>query len=189
MHLKKLLFVSLLPFYTCSYAQNNSLSLNVNNEDIEVEAAFSLNNLASYSDGTDYLLSLSYLNTDKSNITNVGILGQSTLQGVEALTLSFGLKAVVARDFVAVPFAFKAAYALPLAEFVPTTSLIVDLSYAPSTLTFREGKSYSDARIEANMEIVRNINIFAGYRSIKTNYKLADQTFNKSSYVGIKFTF
>ena len=191
---QKLVLASLLSFSTYAYGQN-SIGLDINSDDVEVVASLNLNALTSYSDGTNYLLDLNYLHlasnkdTDGANMTSVSVMGQNTLQGVEDLTLAFGLKTVFISDFLAVPFTFRGVYTLPLVDQIPTSTLALSLSYAPSTLTFREGESYSDVRLEADMEIIHNIHLFTGYRNIKTEYEKDDKTFNSSVYGGIKLTF
>jgi hypothetical protein len=192
MHFKKIILSSLLSFSSLSYAKS-SVGIDINNNDVGLLASLSLNSLATYSDGTNYLLDLNYLHTkddeDTANMTSVSVMGQNTLQGVESLQLAFGLKAVFISDFLAVPFTFKGDYTLPLIDQIPTTTVALSLSYAPSTLTFRDGESYSDVRLEADMEIIHNIHLFTGYRNISTEYKKDDKTFNSSVYGGIKLTF
>jgi hypothetical protein len=192
MHFKKIILASLLSFSSFSYAKS-SIGIDINNDDVEVLASLNLNALTSYSDGTNYLLDLNYLHTkedeDTANMTSVSVMGQNTLQGVENLQLAFGLKTVFISDFMAVPFTFKGNYILPLIDQIPTTTVALSLSYAPSTLTFRDGESYSDVRLEADMEIIHNIHLFTGYRNINTEYKKDDKTFNSSVYAGIKLTF
>ncbi len=119
----------------------------------------------------------------------VGFSGQNSLQGVEGLTLGFGAKLVFAEDFMALPLMAKAKYALPFTDSIPTTSLIASFAYAPEVLTFLDGKTYSELRLEADMEIISNIHIFTGYRNIDTDYEAGDYKFNDSFYAGMKLSF
>lgn len=187
MHIKKLLFPVL--FTSALALAENSVGLDINNEDFELLASANLNVLADYSSSTTYMLHAGYLNSDGDNLTSFGVSGESSLQGIEGLTLGLGTKLVFADDFVALPLMAKAAYRLPFSDVVPPTSLIASFAYAPSVLTFSDGDSYSEFRGEADMEVISKIHVFAGYRNIKTDYEDMDRTFNNSFYGGMKLSF
>lgn len=187
MYLKKLCFTSLLTLGLL-HAQSN-IGLNINNDDLEVSASIDLNALTYYSDSTSYTLDASYLHTDGDNLTTVGASAESTFQGVEGLALGLGIKSVFADNFIAIPFFAKAKYTLPLNYSIPTTSVATSIAYAPSVLTFRDGESYMEFRVEADMEIITNVHLFTGYRNIDTEYDTYDQTFNNSFYGGMKLSF
>ena len=187
MSVKKLFFSSLLSLGIL-HAQS-TIGLNINSDDIEVLAALNLNTYADYSDSTIYILDGSYLHTDGDNLSTLGLSGQNTFQGIQGLALAFGVRGVFTSDFFAVPLFGKAVYALPLNDSIPTTSVSTSLAYAPSVLTFRDGESYTEFRIEADMEIISNIHLFTGYRNIDTEYDRYDKTFNSSFYGGMKLSF
>jgi len=187
MYFKKLFLTSLFSIGLL-HAQSN-IGLNINDEDLEVSASIDLNALTYYSDSTSYTLDASYLHTDGDNLTTVGVSAESTFQGVDGLALGLGIKSVFADDFVAIPFFAKAKYTLPFNHSIPTTSLATSLAYAPSVLTFSDGESYMEFRVEANMEIITNVHLFTGYRNIDTEYDTYDQTFNNSFYGGMKLSF
>ena len=167
----------------------NSVGIDINNEDFELLASADLNALVDYSSSTTYMLHAGYLNSDGDSLTSFGISGENSLQGMEGLTLGFGTKLVFADDFAALPLMAKAAYRLPFNDTVPPTSLIASFAYAPSVLTFSDGDSYSEFRAEADMEVISKIHVFAGYRNIKTDYEDVDRTFNNSFYGGMKLSF
>jgi len=187
MYLKKLCFTSLLSLGLL-HAQS-SVGLNINHDDLEVLASIDLNTLTYYSDSTSYILDASYLHTDGDDLTTVGLSGESNFQGVEGLTLGFGAKLIFASDYMALPLFGKVKYTLPLTDTVPTTSLSTSLAYAPSVLTFIDGESYTEFRVEADMEIISSIHLFTGYRNIGTEYDSYDKTFNSSFYGGMKLSF
>ncbi len=83
----------------------------------------------------------------------------------------------------------KAIYALPFNDSIPTTSLAASFAYAPEVLTFLDGESYTEVKVEANMEVISNIHIFTGYRNIDTDYEAGDYNFNDSFYAGMKLSF
>ncbi|PHS33925.1 MAG: hypothetical protein COA92_02470 [Sulfurovum sp.] len=184
---KKLLLSTFL--FTGFLSAENSIGIDINSKDVEILASINLNALTDYANGTTYILDLNYLHSDGDNMTRVGFLGQNTLQGVEGLTLSIGLKTVLADDFLAFPIMARGNYVLPLNGSIPTTSLALSLAYAPSILTFLDGEDYTDISLELDMEVISNIHIFTGYRNIKTNYTIIDKTFNNSFYGGIKLSF
>ena len=152
-------------------------------------ASANLNTLTNYADGTTYILDGSYLHTDGENLLALGISGQNAFQGLEGLTLAFGLKGIKADEFLAFPLTAKAIYRLPLNDMIPPTSLMTSVAYAPSVLSFQDAKTYSEFRVEADMEVISNIHIFTGYRNIHTEYDHADMTFNNSFYGGLKLSF
>lgn len=187
MTLKKLFLTSLLSLGIL-HAQN-SIALNINSDDLEVQAAVNLNAYADYSDSTTYILDVSYLHTDGDDLLTLGLSGENTFQGLEGLALGFGAKLVFTDNFIALPLYGKASYRLPFNDSIPSTSLSTSLAYAPSVLTFSDGESYMEFRLEANMEVIQNIHLFAGYRNIDTEYKRYDKTFNDSFYGGMKLSF
>ncbi len=187
MTIKKLLLTSFF-LVNLLHAQN-SIGININDEDVEVLTSVNLNTLNNYADGTTYILDASYLHTDGDNLLAVGISGQNAFQGFEGLTLAFGLKGILADDFLAFPLTAKAIYRLPLNDMVPPTSLMTSFAYAPSVLSFQDAQSYSEFRVEADMEVISNIHIFTGYRNINTEYDKNDLTFNNSFYGGLKLSF
>jgi hypothetical protein len=187
MIIKKLLLA--LSLLTSTITAETSLGLDINNEDVELLVELNFNTLTDYSSGTTYILDASYLYADSDNLATIGFSGQNTLQGVEGLTLSFGAKLAFAEDFIALPLMAKANYALPFIDTIPTTSLTASFAYAPSVLTFVDGETYSELRLEAGMEIISNTHIFAGYRNIDTDYKVRDYNLNDSFYGGIKLSF
>ncbi len=187
MAIKNLLLATCL--LSSSIYAENSIGIDINSDDVEVLASINLNTLASYASDTTYILDANYLHTDGDNMTTVGFSGQNSLQGVEGLTLAFGLKGVIASDFMAFPLMAKGVYTLPLNDSIPTTSIALGLSYAPSVLSFRDAESYSDLRAEVDMEIISNVHLFTGYRNIKTEYDTIDKTFNNSFYGGMKLSF
>ncbi len=187
MTIKKLFLATLLA--TGLLHAETSIGLDINNEDVEILGELNFNSLADYSSGTTYILDVGYLYTDGDHLATVGFSGQNTLQGMEGLTLGFGAKLAFAEDFMALPLMAKAIFALPFNDSIPTTSLIGSFAYAPEVLTFLDGKTYSELRLEADMEVISNMHIFGGYRNIDTDYEYRDYNFNDSFYVGMKLSF
>jgi len=185
--LKKLLLSSLL--FTNLVLAENSVGLNINDNDLELLSSININTLTDYANGTTYLLDINYLYSDGDNMSQVAFYGQNSLQGREGLTFAFGIKGVLASDFLAFPLMAKSIYTLPLIDEIPTTSLSLAFAYSPQVLSFRDAKNYLEFRVEADMEIIYNVHIFTGYRNIDTEYNNYDKTFNDSFYAGMKLSF
>jgi len=166
-----------------------SLSLNINDEDLELQTELNFNALTDYSSGTTYILGANYLHTNRDDLATISFSGENSLQGIYGLTLAFGLKTVITDDFLALPLFAKAVYDLPLIDSIPTTSLVTSLAYAPSVLSFSDAEKYTEFRIEADIEVISNIHIFTGYRTIDTDYETYDKSFNDSFYGGLKISF
>jgi len=190
MSIKKIFFSILLTFNASqTWAEENSIGLDINSEDVEVLASINLEGLNYYTDGTTYLVDLSYLRTENDNLATIGISAKSMLQGIEELSLAFGFKAAFAENFLAFPLYAKAMYKLPLQNQIPPTTLNTSFAYAPSVLSFRDAQSYTEFRLEADMEVISNIHIFTGFRHINTDYEKENKTLNNSFYGGLKLSF
>ena len=184
MQIKKLILSSLLSVNMLT--AQSSIGLDINSKDIEALVSLDLNN---YSSTTRYMFDASYLHTDTNNMSSIGISAMNSLPLADRISLSFGLKSIFASDFLALPLYAKVSFELPLYDSIPTTTLSTSIAYAPSVLTFIDGDNFHDFRVEADMEIIPNINIFTGYRKIDTNYKTYNKTFNDKFYGGMKLSF
>ena len=187
MFIKKLLLLTLLTLNV--WSSDNSIGIDINSKDVEILASVNINSLSQYADGTTYIFDASYLNSDGDNLITLGISGHNMFQGLEGLSLAFGLKAAMASDFLAFPLHAKATYQLPLVDTLPPTYINATFAYAPAVLSFRDAQSFTELRLEADMEIISNIHVFTGFRRIKTNYESYDKTLNNRFYGGIKLSF
>jgi len=169
----------------------NSVGVDINNEDVEVFGHYNLNSDIGYTGGTSFLVDASYLysNENESNLFSIGVSGESSLEAAQGLTFGLGTKFVFAEDFMALPLLGRVTFILPFDSDIPTTSLKGMFAYAPSVLTFSDGESYLEYRLEADMEVISNIHIFTGYRNIDTNYEFVDYNLNDSFYGGLKVSF
>ena len=180
-------FVLLLSLLT-GIAYADTIGLNVNNHDVEMEGTLNLSSIG-YDNGISYFLGTHYLHTANDNLVKISFGASSPLSGAEGLTLAFGLEALFAENFAALPFWGKAVLRLPLDEPIPPISLAIAFNYAPSVLSFVDADRYSEYRFEADMEVIHNIHIYGGYRHIDTDYESYDHTFNESWYGGMKIGF
>ena len=167
----------------------NSVGLDINSEDVELLGTYNLNSTIGYTGGTSYLIDLSYLHTENDDLFTIGLSGESALEAAPGLVFGFGFKTAFAEDFIAIPLLGKVKYILPFDSDIPTTSFLASFAYAPSVLTFSDGDTYSELRLEADMEVISNIHLFTGYRNIDTDYEAGDYNLNDSFYGGLKLSF
>ena len=167
----------------------SSIGLNINSDDVELLGAINLNSTIGYTGGTSYLVDASYLHNENNDLFTIGLSGENALEAAPGLIFGFGFKAAFAEDFMAIPLLGKVKYILPFDSDIPTTSFLASFAYAPSVLTFSDGDTYSELRLEADMEVISNIHIFTGYRNIDTNYEFVDYKLNDSFYGGLKLSF
>ena len=187
MTLKKLLFSTLL--LTGMLSAESSVGLDINSEDVEVLGTFNLNSTLGYTGGTSYVIDASYLHNEFDDLFTLGLIGENSLEAAPGLIFGFGIKTAFAEDFMAIPLLGKVKYILPFDSDIPTTSFLASFAYAPSVLTFSDGDTYSELRLEADMEVISNIHVFAGYRNIDTDYVDGDYNLNDSFYGGLKMSF
>jgi len=185
MYYKKLLFSLLL--VSVVVQAENSAGLNINSEDLELQA--SVNMFSAYEGSTTYILDGSYLHTNNDNMLRIGFIGENTFQSMENLSLGFGAKAVFTNNFMSVPLFAQANLILPFSDIVPTTTVSTSVAYAPSILSFIDAETYTEFKLEADMEVISNIHLFTGYRNIDTQYNTHDKTLNDSFYGGMKLSF
>jgi len=189
---KYLLYLLLL---TALLQAETGLGLNINHEDVEVSGEINMNTFTGYYGTTTFMLGGSYLyagDNDRENrehLMTLSVSGQNSLQNIEGLSAGLGIKAVFADNYIALPLCMRVAYALPLIDTIPTTSLFAKFAYAPSVLTFSDGETYREYRLGVDMELFPSTHIFAGYRNIDTDYDDESYNFNDSFYGGLKLTF
>ena len=189
--IKKIVLTTFL--LTSVISAQSSVGIDINSEDIELLGSANLNSTIGYTGGTSYLVDVSYLHNDDDDLFTVGLSGENSLEAAPGLIFGFGFKATFSEDFMALPLLGRVKYILPFDSDIPTTSLFASFAYAPSVLTFLDGDTYSEFRAEADMEVISNIHIFAGYRNIDTDYEYAAYTeeynLNDSFYGGLKLSF
>ncbi len=169
----------------------NSAGLNINDEDLEIEASMDLSQYTDGSNGTTYILGANYISTQTNDdLLSVGINANNTYQGFEGLNVSLGLNVVLLDDFLSVPLMGEVSYSLPLVESIPTITLSSQMLYAPGVLSFDKADTYFEFRGEASMEVISAVSVYMGYRNIETTYiNASSTTFNDSLYGGLKIGF
>lgn len=176
----------------------NTIGLNINAEDFEVEGSMDINNFSEYTNGTIFIIDANFisidndnlLDTDKDKFFGTGLYLSNTFQGMEGLSLGFGARFVYLEEYMAIPIMAKAAYALMISDVISAASISTAVMYSPSALSFSDAENYFELRAEAAIEVINAISIYGGYRKIELDYiDHSSETFNSSFYGGLKMSF
>jgi len=174
-------------------------SLNLNNDDIEINGNIDLGELNESDYPDAYFLTLGFLDVDNDESTDplvsAGFMLRQDLNGVENMKFGIGFKGTYTKvensKHMAIPINAELAYTLPLDIAVPIT-LSAGLSYAPSVLSFKDADSYFEGRLEASVQIIEQGSVFVGYRKIDTDFERGeggDYEYNDTAYIGFKVRF
>jgi len=175
--------------FTVSALHANSIALNINSNDVEIDGRIDITSAIGYGSGTNYFLGADYLHTENDNLFKGTFGATNTLSGAEGLSFTLGLEGVFGDNYVAMPLFGEAALRLPLDTPIPATTLLAKLSYAPSVLSFSDADRYLEYRFEADMEVISNVHLYGGYRNIDTDYERYNYNLNDSWYGGLKISF
>ena len=172
--------------------EKGSFGLNINKDDVEIEGRGSLSFMTGSPVYSNFFVSGNYLNADES-VYGLGLSVENSPTNYRNLVFNIGLKSVFSdhggQNFIATPITVGAKARLFLGN-IPTTHIGAKFAYAPSPLSFKDADEYKEYRIEADSNVIENINIYAGYRSIDTNYNDGKTTtVDDSVYAGFKFVF
>jgi len=172
--------------------------LNINEKDLEVEAFLDSRNLEAFqTTSTIFQAEANFLNIDeKAKSVGVSVGATNKLEGIEGVELTLGTKFVWAEvgsndDFTALPLMAKVRYNFPPLMFnIPPIAVESKLLYAPKVLAFGDSEAYREFRLNAEIEMIENVKVYAGYRNIKTEYKGIDNTlFDTGFYGGLRFSY
>lgn len=178
----------------------HTAEININNKDIEGSVRFDMGQFNDTVEPDSYLLGGRIINVDKDHsdaanpdpLLEANFLLQNPLKTNDDITFGIGVKAVYtklnSKSYSALPLGVEAGYRLPLDLPMPVRAG-ANLYYAPESLSFNSAENYSEQRIYADIEIVKNGNITVGYRNIDTDTEQADLTYNDEFYIGFKFAF
>jgi len=172
--------------------------LNINENDLELEAVLDSRNLeALQTTSTIFQAEANFLNIDeKVKSFGVGVGATNKLEGVEGVEVTLGTKLVWVEvgkndDFTALPLMAKVRYDFPPLMFnIPPVSIEGKALYAPKVLSFGDSKSYSEFRLNAEIEMIESVKIYAGYRNIHAKYDGINNTlFDTGFYGGLRFSY
>jgi len=171
--------------------------LNINEKDLELEAVLDSRNLEAFqTTSTIFQAEANFLNIDdKKKSIGVGVGATNKLEGIEGVELTLGAKLVWAEvaeeDFTSLPLMLKVRYNFPPLMFnIPPVSVESKVLYAPKVLSFGDSEAYREFRVNAEMEMIQNVKIYAGYRNIQAEYKgVDDSLFDTGFYGGLRFSY
>ncbi len=173
----------------------NSAGININNEDLELNANFDIGQFNENVEPETMYVGLKFLDADNNNKINddalieFGFLMKKAM-GDSGLDVGLGVKANYTQDYITLPLGIVFDYALPVNTVVPM-SLGADVYYAPKVLSFSDASRYFEYRFEYDVEVIDHGHVVLGYRNIKTKYDDARRnfTYNESMYIGFNFEF
>ncbi len=189
--MKKLIFVILLLSTQLFSFQRFSFGLNVNTDVVEFEGKLSMAPLMSDPIYRNFYADFNFIN-DNDTIFGAGVYVENTFYSYQPLSFQVGIRSVFSDygndDFIALPILFGFKHKV-YAGNIPIGSLGARVAYAPSPICFQDAQKYLETRIEATMQIIENVEIYAGYRNIDTDYDEYQLNYSNSGYLGFRFIF
>ena len=193
--MKKSLLAAAL-FSTSLLFGANSMQININNDTLELNSDFSLNNTLDVNSGGDFYYTLSYLTTkakdneENQSLTTMGMKVVNPYVDNYGFSLGIGIKTVYTNQYE------KSFSTIPLSLFIKyelNEMFYFDLegSYAPRVLSFMDAENYRDIKLKANYKILDGGYAYIGARDIEVTYK--DQKdaikYDTSMFFGYEFRF
>jgi len=187
--MKKLILLLLIINLNIFAMDKASFGLNINTDDLEVEGRTSLAFTTNDPVYRNFYVDANFINADDT-LFGFGLFVENSPINYQNIAFSIGLRTIFTDNgndsFTAIPIMLGAKARMYLGN-LPKSNLGVKFAYAPSPLTFQDADSYFEYRVEVDMSIIENVNIYVGYRNIDTNYANRDVNYNDSMYVGFKF--
>ncbi|MDF1879727.1 hypothetical protein JHD50_00165 [Sulfurimonas sp. MAG313] len=192
--LKKLMLS--LCFSTSLFAMHD-VSVSLNNEDLEIQGSLDIGELNKSDFPDTYFLTLGLLNVDGTLSTNplsyIGFMLRQEISGTKNLRFGVGFKATYTKvsgvTHMTAPLNAELAYTLPLDMTLPLT-LFANVAYAPNVLSFSDASKYFESRLEIQLQIIEQGNIFLGYRHIEVGFEnQSTYKYSGAGYLGFKIRF
>jgi hypothetical protein len=187
--LKKISLVSLILVSSVFGFEKGSLGLNINSDDVEFEGRASVSMITNSPVYSNFFIDGNFLNSEE-NIYGLGLSVENSPINYQNIIFNIGLRSVYSahagQDFWAMPIMVGAKAQLFLGN-LPTTYIGAKAGYAPSALSFQDADEYKEYRVEIDSKVIPNINVYAGYRNIDTDYTSKTYNANDSFYAGFKF--
>lgn len=190
-------FLFLFTFSHLFSQETNILDVNINNEDLEVEAAslksWSKNSYTHYSIGA----LKTYDEQDKGMTAYHASMTQIGYTDLKGISFGVGLKAIQANFIIndedysatALGVRLKGVYTFPLKV---KTVLTGTYNYAPRSLSFsKDLESYTEYRATIKAEPIDGAWVYLGFRNIEFNFQSVDEKykFNESAFFGMEIFF
>jgi len=188
--MKKIALLLLVINLNIFAADKASFGLNINTDDLEIEARSSLAFTTNDPTYRNFYVDANFINADET-LFGFGLYVENSPINYQNIAFAVGLRTIFSKSgndsFSAIPIILGAKARMYLGN-LPKSNLGIKLAYAPSPLTFQDAASYLEYRVEVDMTIIENVNIYVGYRNIDTDYDNKDYNYNDAFYVGFKFT-
>jgi len=189
--LKRLVFLTLLLGMQLFAFQRFAFGVNVNSDAVEFEAKANMAPLTSDPVFRNFYAEMNYIN-DNDSILGLGVYVENSFYNYPPLIFQVGIKTLFSDheddDFLALPILFGFKHKVYNGN-IPLGTVGAKIVYAPSPLCFQDADSYTEYRLEATVQIIENVEIYAGYRSIDTDYETQKINYSDSGYVGFRFIF
>jgi len=183
-----------------AFAMHN-VELNVNDKDLEFGAKIDMGQFNENVEPDTVFVGAKILHgsVDNSEFTSssdmqdyieANFLMQRKVEATD-LVIGLGVKFNATKNFSSVPLGAEASYKLAFSDKFPLY-LRGAIYYAPEVLSMQDAKNFLEYRAALDLEVIKNGSVTLGYRSLDTNYdstKGGDINYNKSVYVGVKFSF
>ena len=178
----------------------HTAEININDKDLEVSGQFDIGQFNDAVEPNTMFVGVKFLNGDSENSehdnADIDPYYEASFlmlkdMGDSGFRLGLGGKLNYTKDFSSLPLGVVGSYKIPADNLVPMY-VNAEVFYAPSVLSFSDADSYFETRISYDVEIIENGKVSVGYRKMNTNYddsKGGDFTYNKSWYIGFKFSF
>ena len=192
----KKVFLAILCSITPLLADFNhaSVGMNITTADLEIEGKLPIGSKLRRVAFQNFFLDGNFINTKHNTLSALGVHVENNPRGHSNILLGFGIRGLYSKDdtinktFVAFPISMLMQARMYFSN-LPKSALSMKFAYAPSPLTFSDAKTYLEYRIEADMLIIDNVDLYVGFRNIDTNYKVQDIRFNSKAYAGARFVF
>ncbi len=189
--MKRAIVVTLLLAAQLLAYQRFGFGLNVNTDAVEFEGRANVAPLTSDPAFRNFYIDMNLINDDDT-LFGAGLFVENVFYNYHPLLFQVGLKTVFTShggdDFIAMPILFGMKHKIYSGN-IPVGTLGGKVLYSPSPLSFQDAKKYLEYRIEATMQIIENVELYAGYRNIETDYESGSVTYSDAGYLGFRFIF
>ena len=193
--------IALLTLCSISLFAMHSIELNINDKDLEIGAKVDVHQFSESTKEDSVHIGFKLLHADKSHSDivstsdihdyyEVNFLMKREIESTN-LTIGLGVKVNGTKSYMSVPIGVEVGYKLPFGSSMPM-HIGGAIYYAPEVLSMQDAKNFLEYRVDFEMEVIKNASVVIGARSMDTNYesdKGGDLRYNRSAYLGFKFSF
>jgi len=192
--------IGLLTLCVASVFAMNSVELNINDKDLELGAKVDVHQFSEATKEDSVYIGVKLLHADEShsNIVStkdlhdyyeLNFLMKREI-GSSGLSLGLGVKVNGTKSYMSVPLGVEVGYKLPF-DTVPM-HIGGGIYYAPEILSMQDAENFLEYRVDFEVEVIEHASVILGARSMDTDYvsnKGGDLEYNRSGYIGFKFSF